>query len=88
MHGLRLLGNARKSFTERPFGGIFSVELSESDWTKRMTHAGIEWSTDPYDIATLRRGLQELKNKEDELEIKGEIDEKLKLLDQVVNIKQ
>jgi hypothetical protein len=84
-HALKLLSNAREEFAERPFGGIFCVELTEMDWIKRIKDAMPQWSTDEYDISKFRKSLLELKTRMKEIEevdIKS-IDDRLEFIEQI-----
>ncbi|HEY6174973.1 MAG TPA: caspase family protein [Kofleriaceae bacterium] len=86
MHSITLLREAQRHFAERPLGGIFSVILAEREYPERVTEATVEWSTSGYDTDQVRRGLQNLKTREDttnELTF-AEIDQLLDLLDLIV----
>jgi hypothetical protein len=49
MYGVRLLGRAKESFRERPFGGIFNLRLDpRKRWEERLLDRQPEWSTEPY----------------------------------------
>jgi hypothetical protein len=85
MHGIAWLGNARHNFAERPFGGIFFVELTDLNWVRRVTNGMPDWSTESYDIGKLRKGLQELKmgtGVQDEF-TDDEIADRINLLEQI-----
>lgn len=87
MHSLAMLLDARSRFADRPFGGIFAVELTKMEWVLRLTDAIPDWSTEEYDVAKLRRGLDHLKavqSARDELGEEG-INDRLQLLEQITS---
>lgn len=62
MQSLLMLADAENLFRERQLGGVFKVTLYEPDWAKRMEeNVVVEWSTDPYTPADLRRGFEEIR---------------------------
>jgi hypothetical protein len=87
MHALALLGQTDTKFKDRPLGGVFNVELTEIDWVKRMARAQVNWSTEPYTLMDMRKGLTSLKDPKKVQYIPGidkeAIDDLLKLLDQL-----